>query len=175
MRVGTTINSSIVQTDNGTIEKYCYDDIPARCTAFHPSQPDGGLYTWDEAMQYSDTEGAQGICPNGWHIPTEAEWTELVNYLDPTVGGALVLNQNSGTDIGTKLQPGGSSGFGFNLAGVKTPFSFSGRDGLGEIWFSTERDSTSAFLFTVLNGIGTINKGATLKDSHQMSVRCILD
>ncbi|MCK5839899.1 MAG: hypothetical protein KAG99_08620, partial [Bacteroidales bacterium] len=26
-------------------------------------------------------EGAQGICPSGWHIPTDAEWTDLENYL----------------------------------------------------------------------------------------------
>jgi hypothetical protein len=43
--VGTRINGSVNQTDNGTIEKYCYNDDPANCTTY------GGLYTWNESMQ----------------------------------------------------------------------------------------------------------------------------
>ncbi|PIU75308.1 MAG: hypothetical protein COS76_01505, partial [Candidatus Portnoybacteria bacterium CG06_land_8_20_14_3_00_39_12] len=39
--------------------------------------PDGGLYQWNQAMCGSTTEGAQGICPAGWHIATDAEWCTL--------------------------------------------------------------------------------------------------
>ena len=35
------------------------------------------LYQWNEAMQYSSTPGAQGICPAGWHIPTHDQFTTL--------------------------------------------------------------------------------------------------
>ena len=37
----------------------------------------GFLYTWDAAMDGSTDEGAQGLCPDGWHIPTHAELTDL--------------------------------------------------------------------------------------------------
>jgi uncharacterized protein (TIGR02145 family) len=126
-------------------------------------------------MQYSATEGAQGICPNGWHIPSEAEWTDLANYLDPTIGGTIVFNSNNGTDIGTKLKPGGSSGFGFNLAGVKSQLAFGFRDNTGIIFSSTERDSTTAYAFSVIDGAGTINKGGVVKDNYFVNVRCIKD
>ena len=67
MNIGTRINGSGDQTNNGTIEKYCYDDNEANCDT------NGGLYQWNEMMQYTTMEGAQGICPAGWHIATDAE------------------------------------------------------------------------------------------------------
>ena len=36
-------------------------------------------------MGYSRTEGAQGICPSGWHIPTDAEWFILEHHIDATL------------------------------------------------------------------------------------------
>jgi len=44
LRVGTRVNIATTQTDNSTIEKWCYDDDPANCTTNHPNYPDGGLY-----------------------------------------------------------------------------------------------------------------------------------
>ncbi len=81
--MGIKINSTqygYQQQDNGTIEKYCYYNDEANCDVF------GGLYEWPEAMQYVTTEGAQGICPAGWHIPTDGEYTALTTYLG---GGAV--------------------------------------------------------------------------------------
>jgi len=46
----------------------------------------GRLYTWDAAMRQSAIPGSQGVCPSGWHVPTDEEWTELENFL----GGAAV-------------------------------------------------------------------------------------
>ena len=57
--------------NNGVIEKYCYNDDPNNCNTY------GGLYQWNEAMQYVTTQGAQGICPSGWHIPTYAKLQTL--------------------------------------------------------------------------------------------------
>ena len=75
LNVGTRISGSSNQTNNSIIEKYCYDDLEANCNTY------GGLYQWDEAMQYSATEGVKGICPTGWHLPTDAEWTTLADFL----------------------------------------------------------------------------------------------
>jgi len=49
LNVGTMINGSQNQTNNSTIEKYCYDNDPANCDEY------GGLYQWDEMMQYTTT------------------------------------------------------------------------------------------------------------------------
>ncbi len=46
----------------------------------------GKLYTWHAAMKNSTSQKTQGVSPDGWHIPSDAEWKELENYL----GGAAV-------------------------------------------------------------------------------------
>ena len=78
--VGTMIQSDgshilQQQTDNGIIEKYCYDNDINNCDAY------GAMYEWHEAMQYTTEEGAQGICPIGWHIPTKGEFEVLKSYV----------------------------------------------------------------------------------------------
>ncbi|MBU2652226.1 MAG: hypothetical protein KKA81_14955 [Bacteroidetes bacterium] len=72
---GSMIPHTTLMQNNGTIDKYCYNDNSANCDVY------GGLYQWDEMMNYSTTPGTQGICPAGWHIPTIAEWTELITFL----------------------------------------------------------------------------------------------
>ena len=71
--------------DNGIIEKYCYNDSKENCQAL------GGLYTWDEAVKYNrpankKRKHVQGICPDGWHVPSEKEWKALAENL----GGEMV-------------------------------------------------------------------------------------
>jgi uncharacterized protein (TIGR02145 family) len=75
LNIGTRINGSQNQANNSIVEKYCYNDIDSSCDIY------GGLYQWNEAMQYVATEGVQGICPSGWHIPTDAEWTTISSNL----------------------------------------------------------------------------------------------
>ena len=74
LNYGATIPSGLMQRDNCTAEKYCYGDLPANCGTI------GGMYQWDELMQYRTNNGAQGFCPPEWHVPTEAEWTTLFNF-----------------------------------------------------------------------------------------------
>ncbi|OHA83760.1 MAG: hypothetical protein A2481_00670 [Candidatus Yonathbacteria bacterium RIFOXYC2_FULL_47_9] len=147
MRVGTMINSGTTQTNNGTIEKYCYNNQAANCTTNHPNYPDGGLYTWNEAMKYSVTEGAQGICPAGWHIPTDADWHTLENYLkdsgqvcNPNRDETLFGFVGECSSAGLKLKPGGASGFEGNLAGLLSVSAGGSafRDMNGMFWSSSQ-------------------------------------
>lgn len=88
---GTMINVSANQTNNGVTEKYCYDNNPTNCNTY------GGLYQWDEMMNYSTTQGSQGLCPIGWHIPTNSDWTMLMNYLGgSTVAGGKMKEMGTG-------------------------------------------------------------------------------
>ena len=73
LNVGTRIDNTVVQAQNATVEKYCYNNSELNCNTY------GGLYQWNEAMQYSTTEGSQGICPTGWHVPSDTDWTTLTN------------------------------------------------------------------------------------------------
>lgn len=85
LNTGFRISSTTNQSNNGVIEKYCHGNVEENCLSR------GGLYQWNELMQYIMTPGVQGICPIGWHVPTDDEWTGLVNYLEgaPVAGGKL--------------------------------------------------------------------------------------
>jgi uncharacterized protein (TIGR02145 family)/prepilin-type N-terminal cleavage/methylation domain-containing protein len=52
----------------------CYNNNSSSCDTF------GKLYQWRAAMKGSESEKAQGICPNGWHIPDEDEIYEMIDY-----------------------------------------------------------------------------------------------
>ena len=96
LNVGTMISGVTMMTNNSVIEKYCYNDDPANCDIY------GGLYQWDEMMQYNTTEGVQGICPTGFHLPTDDEWKTLEMHLGMTQAQADATGFR-GTDEGSQL------------------------------------------------------------------------
>ena len=53
---------------------YYYDNNPTNAANGY-----GLLYNWPAAMDGSTTAGTRGICPEGWHLPTDAEWTAMMN------------------------------------------------------------------------------------------------
>ena len=67
-------------------------------------------------MQYSTSH--QGICPDGWHLPSDAEWFELENYLDSSINNPELTGWR-GTDCGLQMLEGGYSGFEGLLSGYK--------------------------------------------------------
>ncbi len=107
INIGTMIQGSNDMANNGVIEKYCYDNNPANCDIY------GGLYQWNEMMQYDIVSGAKGICPDGWHLPTNNEWCNLTQFIDSTVN---CPDQLSGTDVGIKMK----STTGWNICGNGT-------------------------------------------------------
>ncbi|MFP4471865.1 MAG: FISUMP domain-containing protein, partial [Bacteroidales bacterium] len=100
LNLGERIDGSEEMADNGIIEKYCYDDDPANCETY------GGLYQWNEMMQYN-TAGSQGICPEGWSVPTDEEWKTLEGTVDSQypVGDPIWDNTDfRGFDVGLNLK-----------------------------------------------------------------------
>jgi uncharacterized protein (TIGR02145 family) len=80
LNAGIMIPDNETMENNGVIEKYCYGNNQDNCSIY------GGLYRWDELMQYETAEGMQGICPAGWHIPTDADWKVLEGFADSYYG-----------------------------------------------------------------------------------------
>jgi uncharacterized protein (TIGR02145 family) len=169
------------QANNPPIEKYCYKDNTANCDTY------GGLYQWDEAMGYSTTEGAQGICPAGWHIPKDSEWFVLEDYLKDTSPLSCVSSRDEEPllDCGTagkKLKKdaiyGGnnSSGFSALLAGSRdVDGQFYDLNYDTHFWSSKENsDPLNAWMRSLWDGEDGIGRANRLK-SRAMSVRCIKD
>lgn len=167
LNVGTMINSTgsgFLQTNNGIIEKYCYDNNPANCEIY------GGLYEWPEAMQYSTTPGSQEICPLGWHIPTLADFQTLSTEVGGDGNALKEIGQGSGGGAGTN-----TSGFSALLAGHRSYngyFSDLGYDSY--FWSSTEYDATNAYLLRLISNGSNINLILSSKE-RGFSVRCIKD
>ncbi len=169
LNIGTMINPSNGQpndgnqVDNGKAEKYCYKNDPANCALY------GGLYQWNEAMGYDTTAGSAGLCPEGWHIPTDAEWHELVLFLDPVDGEA---------QAGTQLALGGLSGFQALFSGyiIFAERKYYDLGSAGYFWSSTVNTNP---LLTHLSMIRSIYRGrpAFQQDTSQklngLPVRCL--
>ena len=146
-----------------------------------PAANEGLLYQWSAAMNGSTDERAQGVCPTGWHIPSDCEWM----YLEHGQGMSIAQQTTNGvwrntTGEGDKLRGVGgsfnnSSGFTALLAGRRiTSGSFNFGGSFGFWWSSSETSTTAAqrrFLDSSQAGVSRMsdNKG------HGFSVRCLKD
>ena len=167
----------------GTDEKYCYDDFETKCDTF------GGLYQWDEMMQYVTDEGTQGICPEGFHLPTGAEWKVLEGNVDSHYG--LGVPEWDGTDwrgfdagahlksaAGWESDLNGDDDFGFTaLPGGCLEFLFTSFGWLGyygQFWSSSESDALNAwgrYLKYSRDNVFRVENGK----AYGFSVRCLQD
>lgn len=168
LNIGTMINGSENMTDNGVIEKYCYDNSSANCNIY------GGMYQWDEIMQYTTTQGAQGICPVGWHIPADNEWTTLIDYLggEYVAGGKMKEN---GTVHWNSPNTGATNESGFTAipGGRNTSGNFS-KLTIGAYFHSSSGDANSAWFRSIYFDEEYVSRYAIDKN-FGVSVRCLKD
>jgi uncharacterized protein (TIGR02145 family) len=200
--VGTQIPSVAVshsiQSDNNVIEKFCYEDNPANCVTY------GGLYEWAEALNYNGATNdhswtlpsgnIQGICPTGWHIPSDNEWIELETFLGMplavatlygargTIGGHLKATGTllAGTGLWANPNAGAdnSSGFWALPNGVRdnyTPIHNFHEQGDDEhFWTTRENNAGFAFLRHLKCGTDEVGRDPYPK-WYSISVRCLRD
>ena len=153
----------------------------------------GYLYNWKAAMHGASSSSTnpsnvQGVCPTGWHLPSAAEWTQLINYLSSQ---SQYQCGSTSTDIAKSLAsttgwrsttgtcaPGNtpsnnnSTGFSAFPAGYYTG-SYSGFGNITYFWGATESGS-DAITRGLSYGYGDVSSGNSSKDSAR-SVRCVRD
>jgi uncharacterized protein (TIGR02145 family) len=170
LNIGTQIDTNVNQTNNGIIEKYCYNNLETNCTVY------GGLYQWNEMMQYTTTEEIQGICLTGWHIPSNAEWWNLSNYLGSffVVGGLLKetgfehwLTPNTGAinSSGFTAIPGGLYEKQYSLFTYLTTYA--------HFWSSSDYDTANAKGWYLQYNSNSISWSNFWVKSYGFSVRCL--
>jgi|GEM_PF-180169 len=170
---GTCINPGCPDAssaDNG-LGRSCYNNSEANCTT------DGSLYAWSAAMDGSTTEGAQGICPTGWHVPSDGEQFILENYLKDS-GQSCLSSRNGAGDCataGSKIKIGGSTGFNIETAGQRGAdgSSFNYRTTHWGMWSSTQSSTDAAFRWSYYNNT-TIDRFIMSK-TLGISLRCLKD
>jgi uncharacterized protein (TIGR02145 family)/prepilin-type N-terminal cleavage/methylation domain-containing protein len=177
MNIGTKVNG-ITQTG---FQKSCYNDATSSCPV------DGAYYQWSVAMQSTTTAGARGICPSGWHIPTEPELHILEDYLktSPLTSCIAARAQDAGdcSDAGTKLKEVGtyhwlsaggtnSSSFTALASGAWYIGSWQNRLSRAYFWSSTQYDSSNAYGRYLWADTALVYRRYDLKTSG-FSVRCV--
>ncbi|MCK4751455.1 MAG: fibrobacter succinogenes major paralogous domain-containing protein, partial [Bacteroidales bacterium] len=152
----------------------------------------GALYTWAGAMNGVESSdgnpsGVQGVCPDGWHMPSDAEWQQLEMFLGMTSMQASGTNWR-GTDEGGKMKVQGTafwtspnvgatneSGFSAVPAGARyLDGSFNEMGGNTFFFTSTEYDPTYIWGRSLYYGNAQVRRTYSYKN-FGFSVRCIKD
>ncbi len=150
------------QTNNGVIEKTCYNNDPELCKIY------GGLYTWDEAI-------LGGVCPDGWHVPSNQEWSVLNEYLGITETGTHL---KVGSDHDPAWDGDNSSGFSAISSGVGHEKYF-GRLGQWAVYWSSTDTGDEYAWFAQLDNHWYLDKYTILYQGNHFlkkngfSIRCV--
>lgn len=164
---------------------YGYDGTnvtDAKATANYATY--GVLYNWPAAMAGSasstaNPSGVQGVCPAGWHLPSNAEWTELYHYLGGFVSGGKL--KETGTRHWDSPNKGATNETGFAAlpGGLRSHAYYSGIGWSGYWWSSTHTDYNNnhgAYLWCLEYDSGAVeNRSYSNSDNYGLSVRCVRD
>ncbi|GBU24665.1 hypothetical protein R83H12_01299 [Fibrobacteria bacterium R8-3-H12] len=175
--VKVEINSKVWMAENlnyAANDSRCYGDNTGgdsqnRCGTY------GRLYNWSTAMASSasssaNPSGVQGVCPGGWHLPSDAEWTALTNYVGTSTAGTKLKASsslwitNTGTDdYGFSALPGGRGNSGGSFGGV-------GRSGY---WWSATVDYAPYVYYRGMDSSYAVVSRYYDGNSYLYSVRCV--
>ena len=174
---------------------YIYDYVPtganesaqvvnAKATTNYKTY--GVLYNWNAAMDgavssSSTPSGVQGVCPSGWHLPSNAEWEDMAAYVDNNNGGDKIGNSLKATTGSTSFSGvTATDQFGFSAlpAGYSKchPFGYFTSRGSIANWWSASESSVRRLPSHRLLSYG--NGGFAQSPSHKsdgFSVRCLKD
>ena len=145
--------------NNTDYDGWCYYNNDDNVTTY------GVLYQWEIAIT---------ACPDGWHLPTDAEWTTLINYLEYSPGGKM---KEIGTIHWNSPNTGANNSSGFTAlpGGSRTSYgSFGLLSYSGYWWSATDGNSSNAFI----NRLDASNAEVYFTDYNKLSglsVRCVRD
>lgn len=148
----------------GGTAKTCYDHDYDNCVSY------GALYDWDEAQE---------ACPATWHLPSQAEWTELSEYLGIEQAGQKL---KASPEDSIPWDGTNETGFAALPAGAGNGEGFHRKGDWALFWSSSESDSERAwfaqldgFWYTAPAKYTNLYLGSYYLKSNQFSVRCIED
>ncbi len=155
----------------------CYGDESENCSKY------GRLYTWEVAMNKAECgygtycnnsyEGTQGVCPAGWHLPSNGEWSALYDNIGGTSNAGSLLKSTSGWNYGGN----GTDKYGFSVlpAGYRYDrgyFTSSGNNAY--FWSSSENDRSIAWRQHFDYRAGYVDQYDSYEDVA-FSIRCLKD
>ena len=173
------------QWSNLTTGAWCYyNNDPVNGTMYNK------LYNWYAVAGIYDAASAANpairkkLAPTGWHIPTDAEWSSLINCLDPNANGGIAYPNIAGskmkeTGISHWYSPNSDATNSSSFTGLPGgyrrfdgTFNEIGKDGLW--WSLSQSNTSSAWMRLVGNSEGSVYR-STLYKFDGLSVRCLRD
>jgi uncharacterized protein (TIGR02145 family) len=147
----------------------CYDNNPANCNTY------GRLYSWSAAI---------AICPSGWHLPSNAEWMELADYVGGQFTAGTKLKAKSGWndvfyDSGEMYSGNGTDDYRFSaLPGgiINRDLESSSIGVMGFWWTATNHNEEASSAFCkIIEGSTWISANGDCGKDGFISVRCLKD
>ncbi|RLD86711.1 MAG: hypothetical protein DRJ09_11525 [Bacteroidetes bacterium] len=138
----------------------------------------GRLYNWEAVMNgdapsNGNPSGVQGVCPDGWHLPSKAEFQQLINYVG-TGGSAWNLKESNAAYWNNPEQNTNESGFSARGAGLRDHiyFNYSSLKETTNFWSTTEQDDNRSGSMRIYDqqGVAVMHNDQKLTG---FSVRCV--
>ena len=160
-------------TNSGAVALYgedegCQDNSPDidACDPAQSLEEYGRLYNWFAV------DDARGLCPGGWHVPTDGEWTVMTDEL----GGESIAGGQMKTTYGWNNGGNGtnSSGFSGLPGGFRYSNGYFDYAGSNGYWWSSSPNGSDAWL----RGLNSVNENVyrnNLTLRFGFSVRCVRD
>lgn len=165
-----------------------YNDNPTNTISY------GKLYTWAAAMKgsassNSNPSGIQGVCPSGWHLPSNVEWNQLILFLDTLAQTGASFTGAQSTTAGAKLKEKGTVHWNSETPETTNVTAFTGLPGGGRLsfglylglrtdagwWSATDFSASEAWQLSLSNGSNNVNRGHDFNKALALSVRCVKD
>lgn len=157
-----------------------------KAMCYHKKNTYGILYNWSATMNdavssNTNPSGVQGVCPDGWHVPSDSEWSELINYLGgyKEAGGKMKVND---TTYWNSPNVGANNQSGFTALGGGARESWGEYFGIEEKSFF--QSTTTAFSNGTILSVRLSSKSSwATRPDYQinkskeggLSVRCVKD
>ena len=160
----------------------CYTNLEAYCGIY------GKLYSWAVAMaidstynstSYSAAAKHSGVCPSGWHIPSDAEWGTLMKFVNPNCSptsdcdfAGMLLKATSGWNSGNSTDAYGFAALPGGWGNSDGSFKDVGYEGG---WWSTNEVNSNEAYYRIAYYDKDYSRRHKYSKSSFRSIRCLQD
>ena len=157
----------------------------------------GLYYNWPAVLHggthsNANPSGIQGVCPDGWHVPSRSEWEQLstfvssqseyicggnASFIAKALASTTYWNTSNGNCvIGNVLENNNATGLTIMPAGYRSSGNYSNQNAYANFWTCSDSgDYSYGYYFYIYSSGNTLYSGSTYSRYNGYSVRCVKD